>query len=159
MKLKRFFRVGGVSRCWLVKKRCGLCSMKCAIKYKCANNVGLLCFVACWLQAQGSFLNSTVPADRAEYLREAKDGNTGTSQVLFLTLWGMHRWSAVGYYLNVSSVSFWEKKNERGTCGREKKAGDCVYWGKGKVYIGRMWNETKEGEQRRRMDLVKNKQV
>lgn len=53
---------------------------------RCANKVALLCFVACWLHTQGGFLNSTVPADRTEYLREAKDGNTGNSQVLFLTL-------------------------------------------------------------------------
>lgn len=49
-------------------------------------------------------------------------------------------------------------KNERGTCGREKKAGDRVYCGKSNVYIGGEC-EIRQGEQRRRMDLMKNKQV
>lgn len=50
-------------------------------------------------------------------------------------------------------------KNERGTCERERKAGDGVYCGKGNVYIGGECEmKTMQGEQRR-MDLVKNKQV
>lgn len=82
MELERFFRDGGGQ----LLLTCQKVQWIMLHEMRRANKVALLCFVACWLHTQGSFLNSTVPADRAEYLREAKDGNTGTSQVLFLTL-------------------------------------------------------------------------
>lgn len=160
MKLKRFFRVGGVSRCWLVKKRCGLCSMKCAIKYKCANKVGLLCFVACWLHAQGSFFKQH-GAGRQSRIPEGSQRRKHWDFSGFVFDFMRHAPLKCGWLLSEFELGLFLRKikNEWMRDLWEGKEGRSVYWGKGKVYIGRMWNKTKEREQRRRMDWVEDKQV
>lgn len=74
MKLKRLFRDGGGQLMLTCQKALWIMLHEMC----CANKVVLLCFVACWLHTQGGgVLNSTVPADRAEYLSKPKTETLG----------------------------------------------------------------------------------